>query len=610
MAIPTVPGSEQNVNTPQQAVHIGAGALAAPARATLSAIDSRYRGVRETLGALEGAGNVLGGLAEDMLKVRDTATAADAGSKMIVAQQSFLESLQGDKDEKGWVERAKTMADEVSTGILSGDVSPRMRRQLQQQLKGWSQSLQIDTATRANLQTINRATLNVQTFYDQAARGGDANLMAAAVAQGRASKLDPVKMDALEQNIPRALAATAIENGLTTNPKGTLDLLKSGASLPIVDQHGKPIEPKKIFSPQELERQITNAHSVADQWQTANFQNMKVNNADDRGNVPNTVIDQNVASGAIKPIDGKTLKISQDRATKLAQKKQDETTSSMIHSETFDALTWEGGIEDADKTHARLISETESIADAKEKAKAISQIDTHYVAAVRHIDNATKNELLSVIRDATAWAGDPDAQLASINTRSLAITDKTLQQEVINAAQKQRQAIAKTGQTAERLVEKEIYAKMRADRANALLLPLTSERPDDPLYPGQLKAGRIVGGMKSLTDPKGPDNPNYLTDEMIKQKFGDKMTRERLIDAELSLAVKNEQKMALFFKEKPDATIDEANAYRKELEKPYVMDRVKQALSPSVSRPAQPPNAAFYSKSTGKWYDKDKKEIP
>lgn len=610
MAIPTVPGSEIDVATPNRAAHLDAGALTAPARATLSAIDSRFRGGQQTAGAIEGVGAELGGLADDMLKVHRANVAADSDFRMRAAQQSFLESIRNDQNEHDWTDRAAAVADQTRQDIFaSHNVPPGMRPELENSIKSWGQALQIKTQTLAQVQSINRAELSIRKSYDEAGRDGDAIGMANAVALGRSSKLDPVAMDEMEQNIPRALATTAIENGLANNPKGTLDLLKSGASLPIVDQHGDPIVPSKVYSPQELERKIIQAHTETSKWQTDNLLRLESTSADGDGIVPEEVIRGAMNKGEINALAGENKIRRQKQQINAADIQQNQKEFGAMEAAIHDPLAWE----DPEANRTQLLKDAEDIHDPISKQRAINDTNRLYAAALVKRDKTTADVLKADIRNLESWGVDLESAMAGFVARAQNIGNAADRKEVINYADRQKASILKKGKTVEQPVEKEIYAQMKADRANALLLPLTSERPADPQFPGQLTAERIAGGMKALTDPKGPDNPNYLTDDMIKQKFGAKMTRERLIAAERSLAASNEQKMALFFKGKPDATYDEANAYRKELEKPYVMDRVKQALSPGAppsARTERPATAAFYSKSTGKWYDKDKKEIP
>ncbi len=66
------------------------------------------------------------------------------------------------------------------------------------------------------------------------------------------------------------------------------------------------------------------------------------------------------------------------------------------------------------------------------------------------------------------------------------------------------------------------------------------------------------------------------------------------------------QGMDAFFKAKPKATPEEAEAEATRLLQPHTDAQTRQNLG--LNPP--PSGAAFYSKSTGKWYDKNKKEIP
>jgi hypothetical protein len=267
--IPTVPGSEQDIHTPERNVQLNAGALAGP----------RLRGAEAVAGAIEGVGDVAAGFQADMAKVRFARISADADLKMRAAQQAFIESTKGDSDEQQWQERAKSMADKVRTDIFSqnGGIPPGLRPQLNIALDSWGQGLQIQAKTMSNLQSINRAQGTLYADYQEAGRDGHADHMAAIVKLGRSSKLDPVMMDEWERNIPKIVASSAIEQGMATNPAGMTDVLeasmKYGAPLPdnVLDQNGNLISPKKVFSPQAMERLISEGRRQTNTWQAGNF---------------------------------------------------------------------------------------------------------------------------------------------------------------------------------------------------------------------------------------------------------------------------------------------------------------------------------------------------
>jgi hypothetical protein len=560
MSIPTVPGSEIDVATPNRAAKLDAGAITAPARARLSAAGSRYRGEQQMAGAVEGASAVLAGLSEDMLKVRRANIAADADFRMRAAQQSFIESIRGDQNENDWADRAQTVAEQTRQDIFaSHDVPPGMRPELENSIKGWGQALQIKTQTMAQVQTINRAELSIRKSYDEAGRDGDAVGMANAVALGRSSKLDPVAMDEMEQNIPRALATTAIENGLRANPQGTHDLLVSGASLPIADQKGNAIVPSKVFAPKELQSLINTARVQSAAWQRTNGENLLQTAADPiTGLVPDNEIKAKMASKEISEAFGRSLIAAQERKVKA-----------------------------------------ETAASEAENKRQLAEFD--------RAERDRFNVLQSAIHDPIAWGANPEEYAKALVEDAADISTPALRQRAINDANRQLAAVKKNGQIAEKPVEAQIMELMRKDvQTQGAMVPLSVSdvaavgakthffSADEPARSAQTRYEQVPGGIEAIRKMKPED---------FAAAYGEKATKDQVIEAINVHAARLEAQMRDWFKspEGEKATFEQANAHRQELERPYVMDAVRATLSrkaPAVVRnkedyDALPPGAPY-----------------
>lgn len=528
MAILTVPGSEIDVTTPNRAAHLDAGALTAPTRATLSAIDSGFRGKQQVTGAIEGVGEELGGLANDMLKVHRANIAADADFRMRAAQQSFLESIRNDQNEHDWTDRAAAVSEQTRQDIFaSHNVPPGMRAELENSIKSWGQALQIKTQTLAQVQSINRAELSIRKSYDEAGRDGDAVGMANAVALGRSSKLDPVAMDEMEQNIPRALATTAIENGLRTNPQGTHDLLASGAALPIVDQHGKEIVPSKVYAPKELQSLVNTARVQAAAWQKTNAEDLLQTAADPiTGMVPENVINAKMKSKEISEAFGRSLIASQERKVK---------------------------------------------AETAESARAAAKEDRD-----------AYNLVTAKVHDPTAWGLNPEEYAKSLVDQAAEISDPALRQRAINDANHQLAAVKKTGETAERPVERAMYELMSRDLSEqSAMVPVgvVDVAAEKHLFKANVAASTLYTPISGgLTELKKKD------DLEIEALFGKGTKKEQVVRAAEIHAAKLKDEMRRWFQseEGSKATFEQADEHRRLLERPYVMDAVKATLAKRV----------------------------
>lgn len=530
--IPTVPGSEIDVNTVGPGAKLDPGAMTAPARAAMDAVGTRYRSQKAIAGGLEDLGGAFEGLAGDMMKVRRAKVAADADVSMRAAQQSFLESIRGDQNEADWGNRAREVYETTRDKVLSsGQIPPNMRGELDSSLKSWGQSLQIHAQTMAAVQTVNRAEVSIKKSYEEAGRDGDAQGMLNAVRLGRSSKLDPVAMDEMEANIPKNLALTAIEQGLRNNPQGTHDLLVAGEALPIADAKGQPIIPSKVFAQKEYQALVNAARTQAAAWQRSNFEGMLQESTDSiTGFVPESVIRDKIASKEISAKAGQALIDAQDR---------------------------------------KLKAQT-----AEESREAL------------RVDRDAYNVLESKVHDPLAWGDKPDEYANELIADAAGISNPALRHRAINDANKQLLAVKKKGQLDVKPIESQVMALMRADmELNGAMLPVQPvEVAGEPARKGFLGIGRkdpSLASTKYLAVAGGLSAVRKMDDAAIKDAFGLDATKDQVIQEIQVHHARLENQMREWFKteEGQKATFEQANAHRMEIERPYVMDAVKATLA-------------------------------
>lgn len=528
--VPTVPGSEIDINTPERAVRLDAGALSGP----------RLRGQAAISSAVGAVGDVAEGLQDQLMKARNAGIAADVDLKMRTARQSFLESLRNDPnegwksaDDSAWKDRAAEVASSVREDILSEHtrVPPEMRQQIEHGFKSWESSLLLESQSMANVQMTTRAWGRSKEDYADALKDGHGEHAMNILRVARDTKIaPPEEVDQLERDIPRTIARNFIENGLQANPKGTEDLLKSGASLPAVDQNGKRIVPKEVLRPKEMEQLQNTARARASSWQRENFGVMISTKADPiTGYVPDETIDEGMASGEIDPKVGTNLKRAQERRLKT----QDRETA----------------------------------------------------AVAARVDRDDHSLLVARIHDPSAWTVDPDGYAHDLTQEAAGISSPALRQDALSSINRQLAAVRKTGETAERPIERQMYQLMNEDRdTNTSMIPLSVE--DVPEGKGSSSIGAALGlgytpGTKATT--KYPPIAGGLA-AVKKQDFDMSqypgMTKDSVISQINRHASKLQNEMAQWFKspEGQKATWDQADAHRQTLERPYVMDAVRQTL--------------------------------
>ena len=529
--IPTVPGSELDVST------VGPGF-----KQNLGALNAPFRGRMAVAGAVEGMGDFFERLGADMQRAKNAGIAADVDLNLRQARQSFLEGLKNDSDETNWTQRAAEMSDQVQDKILGEStrkfMGPDMRRQTQQAFNNWKQSLMIETETMAHMQTINRSWQKNQADYQEALKDGDAQHAKAVLDNSRKAKLaDPAEIDQLERNIPKELARNAIEHGLGPggNPKKTFDLLQSGAALPVKGVDGKDIDPKKVFNAKEYDQISNEARARMNEWQAVNFKNMLVDKEDKlTGFVPDDVIEKEKAEGNIDPRAADNLKASQDR--KIAAAKKEE---------------------------ARVLAAQ---------------------------DKQVHDLITSRAFTTEAWKADPEGYAHTLIQDAAHISDPAERGKTINMVNRQLESIRKKGETEEAPLHKQIIGLMRQDfETQGRMVPMMKEETPEKTgvalsgpfslrgtyTPGETRFTPISGGMAGLKQKfkaLGDD------DALIKESFG--ATRDEIIDAANVHAAKLEMQMREWFQspEGRNATFEQANKHRQEIEKPWVMEGLRQSL--------------------------------
>jgi hypothetical protein len=144
----------------------------------------------------------------------------------------------------------------------------------------------------------------------------------------------------------------------------------------------------------------------------------------------------------------------------------------------------------------------------------------------------------------------------------------------------------KKGESEERPVVRQIFDQMREDRyQNGYTVPLIEKTKPEVFHlfsanePAKVEKVGVEGGLNALQSGK-------FTDEQIESTYGKGVTRDQLIRAEQLHYANITHKMREWFKDpaNKDATYEQANDYRIELEKPFVMNQVSAVLKPKTNQ--------------------------
>lgn len=516
--IPTVPGSELDVNTPEKAVRLNEGAL-----------NARYQGERALASGIEQVGETVGGIGEEIQKAKNIGIAADVDLKMRTARQTFIESLRNDSNQDGWTTRAQETASTVRDDIFSENekLPPGMRAEVDSAFKSWQGNLLTETQSLANAQTVNRAWGKVRADYNDALKDGQADHAATLMAHARDTKMaNPAEIDQMERDIPRTIATNYIENGLRTNPQGTTELLQSGAALPANDQNGKPIVPSQVLSPREMTALVNTGRVRTAAWQKTNFEDILATRADPiTGLIPENVIKDGMANRQIGEQTGRNFLAAQERKV---------------------------------------------LADTAKKASDLAKED-----------NQKLSMITAKVHDPVAWGVNPDVYAHDLTTEAADIANPTVRQRAISDINRQVAAVKKTGQTADKpVISTQLKFMTEAFENGSAFVPMTEGKAAvEHIYGDEsaVPSDHVPGGIKAI-EKMQPDE--------IKEKFGDKATKEGVIEAaKLNFATKQKQFLDwAALPENANATPEQANAERQRLERPDARAAVAATITKKIPR--------------------------
>jgi len=177
----------------------------------------------------------------------------------------------------------------------------------------------------------------------------------------------------------------------------------------------------------------------------------------------------------------------------------------------------------------------------------------------------------------TDWVTDPNPQKTAKDLKELGLGWKNpaLRLKLNEYIDREMASAKKWGESTERPVERQVLDQMKQDREkDSAFLPMTPEKKGESHWYGNeadTPSQHVPGGVSAI---------RKMTPEQIKDTFGEKATKESVLEAEKAHAGEMFIKMQEWFKDpaNKDADYEKANAYRQTLEKPYVMDSVKQSL--------------------------------
>lgn len=225
--IPTVPGSEMDIQTPARAVPLDASRLM-----------GRQRGMQALSGGLEQLGGVADEIGQDMQRARNAAAVADAERMMRASHQEFLDSLRGDTDEETWGIRAKEKQAETYQAVMAqhgGKVSPVVRRQIDMAFKNWSSAFSSEVATHAKVQVANRAKTKLNLAIDEANKDSDFKSVQDVLAMGVRAKLyTPEEAQVIAEHSKGNIQRYQVDRGIAMNPIQVLSDLRAG-KFPAID---------------------------------------------------------------------------------------------------------------------------------------------------------------------------------------------------------------------------------------------------------------------------------------------------------------------------------------------------------------------------------------
>lgn len=204
-------------------------------------------------------------------------------------------------------------------------------------------------------------------------------------------------------------------------------------------------------------------------------------------------------------------------------------------------------------------------------------------AKAKELDKTETNEwnvAMMQVHDVN-WTNDKTPQETAKNLKALGLgwQNAELRRKLNDYVDQQMKSAAKEGKSAERPVEKEIMDNLREDREyNDSMVPIAPEVEE--ASSGFLGIGKHPESVKYNPVPGGLNAIRKMSPDAIESTFGKGMTKEKVLAAEQLHYATIQGKMRDWFADpaNKDADYEKANAYRQTLEKPYVMDSVKQSL--------------------------------
>ncbi len=207
--------------------------------------------------------------------------------------------------------------------------------------------------------------------------------------------------------------------------------------------------------------------------------------------------------------------------------------------------------------------------------------------------------------DATA-VKDPQAWAANIKADAVALPTK-FQNSLTRQINAKLETAKRKDALEEKPIERETYARLERDFKEGFMLPGQPEVETKGMWwwKTETPTGNIAEsknrGLPLEKWEKGNedgDHPSLEERKAVHLHYAEQMG-----------------KLKDFFDQHPNATYPEAEEFRQKLVAPYLISQAGKALAqpaaaPAAQQPAKKPaGAAFFSQSTGKWYDKDKKVI-
>lgn len=514
--IPTVPGSQQ-ISTPAASVKYDFNSLNAPNRAQM-----------ELGGAIQDVGQVANQFGQQLQAVKNFGLAADADRQMRQATADFQVSLRGRTDEQNWVKDWQDKAQSVRDNILNQQgIGPDLKKQLNKNIAGWSQSNAIEFETMAHKQMINRTVEQVQNDANMAAMHGASD---DDITNPILHLADP-KVGAMYPEAAKRLAVTmlnkrdqfAADNYISNNAPFAVDWLQAK------DKDKNFVNAPRL-NPDQRRVKLVEAERLTRSFQANNYNKLgnRIAGINDDGtqtpiaNLPgDDEIAQAQANREITATQGQALR----NRIKLAGK------APKIEEQPGLAKT----------ISARIADIPQGLDDAARQP---------YIDAIK-----TSPEYLKLMGPVQA---DFDAQIKGLSTPD-------------------RQAVALQKQKDNEARDK-----------NGLFLPMAQVTTPSKFHlfsPNEPETTKAVPALDMVDAVRthGVNGLRSMTDKEIEDNFGKGSTLRGVLAQEEQNWGQYNAAMRAYEKEHPKADEDELDKYSQKLKKPYVMAAVQASL-PNVNK--------------------------